>query len=186
MVVRLILLGILSHNRRPIHGYDIKSKLKEWAVGEYAPLSYGSIYYNLERMENEGLVTSRVVKNGKRPERKLYSITEKGESELMSLLRKNYFEIERPFYPFDIGVSMFKLMPKGEVMEALNKRIGVAKEHIDMGLREKAQLEGRIPFFALAIINHYLYHFEAEKKWLEGLMGEVEKWQGLRENDAES
>ena len=56
MVTRLILLGILAHSKKPIHGYEIKQVLKRWAVGEYANISYGSIYYNLEKMEKEGLV----------------------------------------------------------------------------------------------------------------------------------
>lgn len=175
MLSKLILLGVLSHSKKPMYGYEIKKQLEEWAVGEYSQISYGSIYYNLERMEREGLVTGEVVKNSKRPERKLYSITEKGKVEFMKLLRKNYFEIERVYYPFDVGVAMMPALSKEEVIKALDKRIRHTEKHIEMGSKEKAELEGKLPFFALAIFDHYLYHFEAEKKWLENLKKEVEK-----------
>jgi len=175
MITKLVLLGILSYSKKPMHGYEIKKQLEEWAVGEYSRISYGSIYYNLERMEKEGLVTSKSVKNSRRPERRLYSITEKGKKELLKLLRKNYFEIERPYYSFDIGVCMMPLMQREEVLKALNKRIRMAKEHIDELREEKAQLEGKVPFFVLAVFDHYVYHLEAEKKWLENLKKEVEE-----------
>ena len=158
-----------------MHGYEIKRQLEEWAVGEYARISYGSIYYNLEKMEKEGLVASKSVKNSRRPERRLYTITEKGKEELMKLLRKNYFETERPYYSFDVGVCLMPLMPREEVLKALAKRIQVAERYIKELSEEKAELKGKAPFFILAIIDHYLLHLRAEKKWLEDLKKEVEK-----------
>jgi len=173
MLARLIILGVLAS--RPMHGYEIKKQLEEWAVEEYVPISYGSIYYNLERMEREGLVSGESVKNSRRPERRLYRITERGRRELAELLRKNYFKIEREYYPFDVGISLMPLMSREEVLEALDMRIRVAETHIRELRREKERMKGRIPFFALAVFDHYLYHLEAEKRWLEELRGEVER-----------
>lgn len=175
MITKLAILGLLSYRKKPMHGYEIKKQLEDWAVGEYSEISYGSIYYNLERMEKEGFVASENVKDSKRPERRLYSITPIGEKELRKLLRKNYFEMERFYYQFDIGVSLMPLMPKSEVLKALNKRINTIEEHLAEIRRERAELEDKLPFYVLAIFNHYLYHFEAEKKWLEELKNEVEK-----------
>lgn len=175
MQTKLILLRILSYGKRLMHGYEVKKQLKEWAVGEYAEISYGSIYYNLERMEKEGLVAGETVKDSRRPERKLYGITEKGKAELMKLLRKNYFEIRRGYYPFDIGVSMMPLMPKEVVLEALDKRIRAAEGLMEALRKQKAEVKGKIPFFALSIFDHYLYHLEAEKNWLRNLKEEVER-----------
>jgi len=61
------------------------------------------------------------------------------------------------------------------VLRALKKRIRFTEEHIEELRREKAELQGKIPFFALAVFDHYLYHLEAEKKWLENLKEEVER-----------
>ena len=67
------------------------------------------------------------------------------------------------------------LMPREEVLKALAKRIQVAERYIKELLEEKAELKGKAPFFILAIIDHYLLHLYAEKKWLEDLKKEVEK-----------
>lgn len=174
-VAKIAVLGILSYSKEPLHGYQIKKRLEEWEVAEYAPISYGSIYYNLEKMEQEGLVKGKTIKNSKRPERKLYVITEKGRKKLLRLLKKNYFEIKRIYDPFDIALSFMPLLQKEEVLRALEKRIDLCEEHIKCLKKEKEELKGKIPFFAIAIIDHVLYHFEAEKKWLENLKGEVEK-----------
>jgi len=175
MVTRLILLGILAHSKKPIHGYEIKQVLKRWAVGEYANISYGSIYYNLEKMEKEGLVQSKTVRDSKRPERKLYTITNKGRKEFVRLLRKNYFEIEKIFFKFDVGVGFMPALPKKDVLEALNRRIKYVENMIEMHRKVRDKIEKTAPFFAVAILDHHLIHWEAERKWLINLKEEVEK-----------
>lgn len=176
MSTRVLLLGVLSLNRKPMHGYEIKKTLKEWAVGEFTDVSYGSIYYNLEEMERDGLVESKVVKNSKRPERKLYSITKKGEAEFITLLRKIYFEVENEkiLFPFDVGVCFMPVLSKKEIMEALDKRIKFIQQQLKEHYNVRKGLEGKIPFFALTILDHHLLHFEAEKRWLKNLKKEVE------------
>ncbi|MEM3627181.1 MAG: PadR family transcriptional regulator [Candidatus Bathyarchaeia archaeon] len=176
MLTRILLLGVLSLNRKPMHGYEIKKNLKNWAVGEFTDVSYGSIYYNLEEMERDGLVESKVVKNSKRPERKLYNITKKGEIEFIALLRKIYFEVEneRILFPFDVGVCFMPVLPKKEVMAALDKRIKFIQQMLKEHYSIRNELKGKIPFFALSILDHHLLHFEAEKLWLTNLKKEVE------------
>jgi len=186
MTTKLILLGILAHANRPMHGYEIKKTIEEWAVGEYARISYGSIYYNLDKMEDEGLVTSKTVKNSKRPERKVYRLTEKGKAEFMRLLRKNYFDIEeRVYYPFDVGVVFMPALPKREVIEALEKRIQSVEKMLEMHYKVRDELKRKAPFFVPAIVDHHLLHWEAEKSWLENLKKEVEKRENLLEKNYE-
>ena len=96
--------------------------LEDWKISEFAEISFGSLYYNLEKMEKDGLVESRVVKNSARPERRLYSITEAGKKEFMNMLRRNYFEVERFRFSFDVGLLFMPSLPKEEAIEALNRR----------------------------------------------------------------
>lgn len=179
-MVELIILGIICHAGRSLHGYEIKKYMRDHYVGEYAEVSYGSIYYNLGRMEKEGLIKGTSVKDTQRPERRLYQVTSKGKTRLMKLLRQNYFEMVRLYHPFDIGVSMMELMPREEVLAALEKRISTTGELLGIHRKERDKLRGKIPFYALAILEHSLHYFEAEKKWLEELKREVEvrkEWQ---------
>ena len=66
-----IILRMLG--KQPMHGYEIISKLEEKSHGMWRP-SAGSIYPNLQLLEEQDLVTSEV-KDGK----KVYSLTNKGK-----------------------------------------------------------------------------------------------------------
>jgi DNA-binding PadR family transcriptional regulator len=180
-MVELIILGIITHAGRSLHGYEIKKYMKAYHVGEYARVSYGSIYYNLGRLERGGLIKGTSVKDTQRPERRLYEITAKGKARLKKLLRQNYSEIERLYHAFDIGVSMMELMPKDEVLAALEKRIDNVEVLLKMHRKEKDAHQKQVPFWVPAIFDHALYYFEAEKKWLESLkqrVMEAKDWWG--------
>jgi DNA-binding PadR family transcriptional regulator len=173
-LTKLILLGILSEFPKPIHGYEIKKVINQWAIGEFAEISFGSIYYNLEKMEKEGLLSSRKEKVSERPERTLYHITKIGKTKLIEMVRKNFFEIQSIRYPLDVGLLFMPILSKSEIIEAFDKRIQYIqksnKEH--KGLVE--MLKEKIPFFAIYIIKHHYAHLDAELKWLQELKEEVE------------
>ncbi|MFJ9695015.1 PadR family transcriptional regulator [Kitasatospora sp. NPDC101183] len=71
--VRASLLALLKE--RPMHGYEMIAEIAERTGGAWRP-SPGSIYPNLQLLEEEGLITSETV-GGKR----LVSLTEAGRTE---------------------------------------------------------------------------------------------------------
>jgi len=60
---------------KPMHGYEIISKLEEKSHGMWRP-SAGSIYPNLQLLEDQELVTS-----SDKDSKKIYTLTEKGKIE---------------------------------------------------------------------------------------------------------
>ncbi len=71
---RFILLDVLSHE--PRHGYEIIRILEEKSNGRYVP-SPGTVYPSLQYLEDLGLIVAK--QDG---ERRVYSITEAGKTEL--------------------------------------------------------------------------------------------------------
>jgi len=80
-----VILGIIS--AKPRTGYEIR-KMVKLGFGDFWDLGYSQIYPTLRRMENSGYVTKKVVINENRPNRKVYSITEKGIIKLKAWLMK--------------------------------------------------------------------------------------------------
>jgi len=78
-----VILAVVS--LEPMSGYDIK-KYIEGSVSNFWNISYGQIYPTLNRLVEIGYVTYDVEKNGNRPERKVYCITENGISTLKEWL----------------------------------------------------------------------------------------------------
>lgn len=80
---RYALLGILS--LCPGSGYDIK-KFMEKSTSNFWNESYGQIYPILKQLVNEGFATSHTEKQEGKPERYVYTLTNKGQEELRNWL----------------------------------------------------------------------------------------------------
>ncbi|MCG3225906.1 MAG: PadR family transcriptional regulator [Candidatus Heimdallarchaeota archaeon] len=77
---KFAILGMLSHE--PLTGYDLKKRM-EFTIGFFWPdLSFSKIYPNLKKLEVEELVRMKKIEGENRPDRKIYTITEKGRLEL--------------------------------------------------------------------------------------------------------
>jgi|SRR5438552_1182860 len=76
---RYAILGLLS--LRPMSGYDLK-KFTEEGTSNFWQENYAQIYPMLRQLTAEGLATSHIEKQEKRPERHIYEITEQGIQEL--------------------------------------------------------------------------------------------------------
>jgi DNA-binding PadR family transcriptional regulator len=75
--VRLAILSLLAE--RPMHGYELMKEMEARSGGMYRA-SAGTIYPNLQQLEDEGLVRGEQSDDGKRT----YAITDDGKKELES------------------------------------------------------------------------------------------------------
>lgn len=80
MDVKTVCLGMLTDG--PASGYDMK-KCFESSFGNFFPAGYGSIYPALATLARNGMVEFEEVPQEGKPDRKVYTITEKGRKELM-------------------------------------------------------------------------------------------------------
>jgi DNA-binding PadR family transcriptional regulator len=86
MSTRLVILGLLRD--QPLHGYEIKQIIEEH-MGDWTSIAFGSIYFALGKLSEEGLIEMAVTeKKGNRPSRSVYQITESGRSEFLRLLKE--------------------------------------------------------------------------------------------------
>lgn len=90
---RYALLGMLS--LIPMSGYDLKRTIS-YSIGNFWNESYPQIYPLLKQMTAEGLTTSQAEKTEGRPERHVYTLTEKGWQELQRWLAEPFeYQIQR-------------------------------------------------------------------------------------------
>lgn len=87
MDVRTLCLGILSLGDAT--GYEIKKLVAEGSFSFFSEASYGSIYPALTKLTDEGLVTCLEQSQDKRPDKKVYSLTEIGKAELTKSLKRD-------------------------------------------------------------------------------------------------
>lgn len=77
MSTRLVILGLLRDQH--LHGYEIKQIIEEH-MGDWTSIAFGSIYFALGKLSEEGLIEKVATeKEGNRPSRSIYQITEGGQ-----------------------------------------------------------------------------------------------------------
>ena len=76
----LVLLGLIEEKERS--GYDIISEVRVRELDRWANLSTSTIYNRLATLEKHGNIQGRAQRDGNRPERVVFTITEKGKETL--------------------------------------------------------------------------------------------------------
>lgn len=120
MDVRTICLGLLT--RADATGYEIKKQFEEDGFSHFAEASFGSIYPALSRLTEEGLVSVREESQEKRPDRKVYSITEKGRVRFVESLARPLQE-DRARSAFAFAMLFSHLLPPERVQALLESYI---------------------------------------------------------------
>ena len=82
--IETLILWII--HSQPLHGYEVRKKIEKVTTGNYIPKP-GAVYTILRRMEKKGLLTSQWKKKAEKRDRRVYSITEKGENLLKNRLK---------------------------------------------------------------------------------------------------
>lgn len=174
---RLLILGVLQY-KSPAHGYEIRRELETWNAEKWAHIAYGSIYFALNKMAEEGLVeavsTDQV---GKRPVRTLYTVTDVGNTEFQRLLREYWWERKPVIDPFQVAITFMNHMPPDELLAALRVRAGILHAVLDGftgGHWTDVTTMGAPRHIAE---NYHLAqaHMEVELHWIEGAIGKVER-----------
>ena len=174
MSTRLVILGLLRE--RPLYGYELKRIIEEH-LGDWTNIAFGSIYFALGKLAEEGYAEQIAVEQeGRRPSRSVYQITEAGQAEFLRLLREVWSEVERHYYAIDIGLAFVEALPVEEVKSYLRNR-NAQLEHILQHLAEhKAEMLAmeEVPRKAAAVFEHSQAHFEAERSWTQRLLAQIE------------
>jgi DNA-binding PadR family transcriptional regulator len=178
MIVRLVILGLLRE--RPLYGYEIKQIIEEH-MSDWTSIAFGSIYFALDKLAEEKFVEKvGVEQKGKRPSRSVYQITKAGREEFLRLLRENWQQFEREYYPLDICLFFLDSLPLGEVInylktrkEALRSALNYVQDH-----REEQLAFPEVPALAAAIFDHTIVHTQAELQWVTSLLEKLERDKG--------
>ncbi len=116
----MICLGILT--RGDATGYEIKKLFEDGRFNYFVEASFGSIYPALNRLTEEGLVSVRAEAQAKRPDRKVYSITDEGRRSFVASLQAALPE-DRFRSPFLFAMMFCDLLSGPRVEEMIDTYI---------------------------------------------------------------
>jgi DNA-binding PadR family transcriptional regulator len=167
MEIPLYILGLIRRFG-PQHGYQIKKAISE-EIADFAKIKLPTIYYHLQRMEADGLLTAEDEKDASRPERRVYRITSAGEAVfaegiagLLSIEYDPAFDGDALFY-FADAVEVSDIMDSLEAHARAMKAAGRAIEsHEAASLAAMSAEEGA---WASIIFSRHRRHYGAEASW---------------------
>ncbi|WP_085900753.1 PadR family transcriptional regulator [Kiloniella majae] len=128
MDVRTLCLAVLYQGEAS--GYEIKKAFKEGAFSHFQDASFGSIYPALGRLSTEGLVECTQMAQEKRPDKKVYKLTQSGEDTLITSLLAPPTP-DRFTSDFFFVLYFAELLPLPQVIKLLDQRISFYKETIE-------------------------------------------------------
>jgi len=181
-MIPVYILGILLRYG-PQHGYMIKKIITE-QLADFSKIKLPTIYYHLEEMQKKGLLKASKEKLTSRPEKIVYSITEKGIEEFNIKLRNTLSFDYRPTFNSDSSFFFSEFLKEKELLDSLNSYISKLEKIISYIELHQKEIINHVPKEARKptkiIFNHHLIHFRAEEKWAKDAI-EILKTEELNE-----
>ena len=159
MDTTLLLLGLLR--RASMHGYQLMDFI-ERNLSTCTDLKKPTAYLALERLAQQGWVREQEVREGKRPPRKVYTITPAGEAEFQRLLALNLATYTPSKFPQDLGLAFADALPPAAVVALLEQRRAMLAAELATA-RQAPPHGGTLQL----LVEHSIVHLESELVWLD-------------------
>src|SRR6266508_532226 len=124
-VGNLLALAVLSYlTQQPMHPYQLGRALRDHGDARSIKFNHGSLYMVVRQLAKAGfIVEQETTRDGGRPERTVYALTDAGRHELRDWLRE-LVEVPQHEYPqFVAALSLVGALPPSEVVELLGRRL---------------------------------------------------------------
>jgi DNA-binding PadR family transcriptional regulator len=149
----LALAVLVCLYEKPLHPYEVAQTLRQRAKQDSVRLNYGSLYAVVESLEKKGFIKATgTVREGKRPERTIYEITDAGSREMNDWMTELIGVPAKEYPAFMAGLSFLPSLHPDEALMALRSRAdglkvklagmrGAMKAAKDAGLPRLFELE---------------------------------------------
>jgi DNA-binding PadR family transcriptional regulator len=172
---------------KAMHPYEMAATLQQRRKEQSIKLRYGSLYTVISQLQREGFIEAAgTERDGGRPERTTYRITDAGETEMSSWLRALLAEPVKEYPHFEAALSLLPALPPRDVQIFLAERLGRLEEQerqMQADLTEAAA--ANMPALFLVESEYALALVRAERAYVKDLvrgietgeLGGVQQWQ---------
>ena len=170
-------LAVLSClNERPMHPYEISTTLRTRGKEQSIRLNYGSLYAVVESLAKHGLVRPvETTREGRRPQRTVYEITEAGVAEHDDWLAELLSTPQREYMSLEAGLSLMAGLPPDEVARLLGERAERLRTTLlGIDATHKAVAEAGLPRIFMVESEFHERMLQAELDYVNALAAEIE------------
>ncbi|MFG2042806.1 PadR family transcriptional regulator [Dactylosporangium sp. NPDC048998] len=159
---------------RPMHPYEIAAEMRGRGKEQDFKIQWGSLYTVVQNLEKHGFVeAAHTAREGRRPERTVYQITEAGREETVDWLREIVGAPEREYPRLRAGLSVLGILPPDEAVYLMRKRVEILDFQIATEEAALGASAGKVPRVFTVEAEYGLALLRAEADWLRGLLEEI-------------
>lgn len=127
------LLALLSSES--LTGYDLMLK-----INKFSRITHSSVYPLLSDLEKQGMVEYTIVNQTNKPDKKVYSLTEKGISTVIQWFNE---PTDRPILRDTMlfKINCFHLMDKESILMLLDEREAIYRDLLDIYSKKLEEIE---------------------------------------------
>ena len=173
-VANLMALAVLATVvQRPMHRYEMASVMRARGKDRDMDIKWGSLYTVVQNLERNGyLETIGVTRDGARPERTVYQITDAGRDELVTWTRELIAEPQPEHTRFVAGLSVLAVLTPADVIDLLRQRLERLTETVE-ALTRQLQQAAHVPRLFLIEDEYRIAMTRAEAEWTRSLLAEL-------------
>ena len=167
--IDLIVLGMLK--KEPMGAYDIQKLVEYRNISKWVKISTPSIYKKALQLEEKGFIKGNIVKEGKMPEKAVYSLTDAGNREFERLMLEIAAKPIHIFLDFNAVIVNLDSLPPAIQQSCVNnieKNIKTLKTYLEENILEKENIP-EIPETGMAVLQQQYVLVEAIEKWIASL-----------------
>jgi len=175
-VGNLLALAVLSYlTQRPMHPYELSRTLRDNGDVRTIKFTHGSLYMVVEQLARAGFVAKQeTLREGHRPERTVYRITDAGRQELHDWLRELVEEPQYEYPHFVVALSLIAALPPNEVLTLLHRRLDrLAGQRTEIRSMIDNTLAKGVPGLFLVEEDYRLALLDAEASFIERFIGQI-------------
>ncbi|MBY6682710.1 PadR family transcriptional regulator [Rhodococcus sp. BP-316] len=161
---------------RPMHPYEMYQLLLERKDDRLLKVRPGSLYHAVDRLaERELIVAVGTEREGNRPERTTYSVTDSGRAALSDTLRTLLAEPTPEYSQFTLALSESHNLPGPEVATLVRTRIALLEKDLDeMRVIDAMAVDRHVPRLFSVGLDYTLALREAELTWLRAFVDDID------------
>jgi len=151
----------------PMHGYEMFQTLVERHADRIVKVRPGSLYHVVDRLTEEKLIRrAGTARDGKRPERAIYEVTDAGVEALADRVGELIAVPTHEFPQFAVALAEIDTLGAEVAANAVDDRVGALEARVAelMALRDA----GVTPAGYLVAFDYLLAITQAELSWLHG------------------
>jgi DNA-binding PadR family transcriptional regulator len=167
----LVVLNLLCE--RPRHPYALRVLVRERGIESVVKMAGASIYDAMERLERAGLIeASATTREGRRPERTVYTITQAGRDELQMWMADLLSEPTGEYPKFGAALAFVVGVGRQQTLDLLKMRAGRVESQIAANDKVVEGLSS-LPRIVLIEGEYVQALRRAELTWLRGIIDDI-------------